>query len=84
MLKKHTHTLFSFPWVVAIGRQGSCLFSSWAASHEERFADFLEAGTPGTDEILGEAECVGAVRDLLDAQAAARVAALVACRRCGR
>ncbi|CAM9177663.1 unnamed protein product, partial [Ectocarpus fasciculatus] len=67
-------------------RQGSCMFSSWSASHHaERPADQLPAeGTDGTDEVLGEGECVRLVREVLDGRAAAREASLMACRRFGR
>ncbi|CBN73996.1 hypothetical protein Esi_0009_0188 [Ectocarpus siliculosus] len=67
-------------------RQGSCMFSSWSASHHaERPADQLPAeGTDGTAEVMGEGECVRLVREVLDGRAAAREAALMACRRLGR
>eukprot|EP00752_Nemacystus_decipiens_P008616 g7695.t1 len=66
--------------------QGSCLFSSWPASfyaHRSEAA-FPAAGTDGAAEVLGEGECVRAVREVLDTRAAAQAAALVACRRHGR
>eukprot|EP00903_Cladosiphon_okamuranus_P010537 g9967.t1 len=67
-------------------RQGSCLFCSWPASyHADTSGTVLPAeGTDGAAEVLGEGECVRAVRNVLDTRAAAEAAALVACRRHGR
>ncbi|CAM9258655.1 unnamed protein product [Ectocarpus sp. 4 AP-2014] len=67
-------------------RQGSCMFSSWSASHHaERPADQLPAkGTDGNAEVMREGECVRLVREVLDGRAAAREASLMACRRLGR